>query len=259
MKLISWNKKYLFAIFGTVLIVNIVLLIFMYGFSVFRLLLGIAGLSMMIISFKIENVLKLLRGLPKWFFFFLKIVLCIFVCSFLFVESLIIYTIYDTRRKTIENEVDYVIILGCQVYGTNPSIALHNRVFAASKYLQKYQNVKVIVSGGQGSGEYISEAEAMKRLLMHRDGISEDRILMEERSTSTTENLRFSNDLYNIVDKNIIIVTSDYHIFRSLRVAKRLNYKSIDGIASRSSRLHLPGYLLREYFSVMYYALSGRI
>jgi uncharacterized SAM-binding protein YcdF (DUF218 family) len=152
-----------------------------------------------------------------------------------------------------------VVVLGCQVFATYPSIALQNRVHVAGVYLQEHQSTKVVASGGQGHGEDISEAEAIKRLLTNRYGITEDRIFMEDKSTSTIENLRFSNDLFKLSDKNIIIATSDFHIFRAVKVAKKLGYENVEGMASRSRRSLLPSFLLREYFSIMYYFLTRKI
>ena len=84
-------------------------------------------------------------------------------------------------------------------------------------------------------------------------------VIIEDKSRSTIENLRFSNELYNLLDKNIVIVTSDYHMFRSLSIAKKLGYKNVAGIAASSQLSVLPAYLLREYAAVMYYVLLGRM
>jgi len=98
----------------------------------------------------------------------------------------------------------------------------------------------------------------MRRILME-NGIDETRILVEDKSTSTMENLKFSDELYHLAGRNVVIVTSDYHIFRSLSIARKLGYKNVSGIAGKSQIPALPVYLLREYVAVVYYMLLGRI
>ena len=153
---------------------------------------------------------------------------------------------------------EYVVVLGCQVDGSIPSIPLIRRVNTAIGYLNRNQNTNVVISGGQGPGESISEAEAMKRILI-RNGIDEKRIFEEYKSRSTIENFTFSDRLYNLSDMNIIIVTSDYHMFRALSIARKLNYRNAKGLPSKSQLSVLPVYLLREYAAVMYYKLTGKI
>jgi uncharacterized SAM-binding protein YcdF (DUF218 family) len=82
---------------------------------------------------------------------------------------------------------------------------------------------------------------------------------LEDKSKSTLENLVLSNELYNLLDKKIVIVTSDYHIFRSLSMAGKLKYANVSGLPSKSQRSGLPAYLLREYAAIMYYKILGRI
>jgi uncharacterized SAM-binding protein YcdF (DUF218 family) len=161
-------------------------------------------------------------------------------------------------HKTPEDGAEYIIILGCQVIGEYASVPLLQRGFTAIRYLNKNPETKVIVSGGQGPGENITEAEALRRLLLENK-IDRNRILLEDKSRNTMQNLRFSNELYNLLGKNIIIVTSDYHMFRALSVARKLNYTNISGLPSRSQRSILPAFLVREYVSVIYNKILGRM
>jgi len=194
-------------------------------------------------------------ALPKYITIPCKLAGGIVLLSFLIVEGIIIYNM-NAKAADIEN--DYIVILGCQVEGSIPSVRLVQRVNAAVKYLKEHQNVKAVITGGQGPGEDITEAEAMRRILIENE-IDEKRILKEDQSTSTIENLKFSNELYRLADRNVIIVTSDYHIFRSLSIARKLGYKNVSGIPGKSQVFLLPVYLLREYAAVVYYVLLGRI
>ncbi|MEI3193353.1 MAG: YdcF family protein [Lachnospiraceae bacterium] len=102
----------------------------------------------------------------------------------------------DHDRNVCKRRVrtDYLVVLGAQVRGTVPSRALKKRLDTAAEYLGKNLETKVVVSGGKGAGEEITEAEAMENYLLEL-GIEKDRIIMEDRSTTTSENLRYTGEL----------------------------------------------------------------
>ena len=158
-------------------------------------------------------------------------------------------------------ECEYVIVLGCGVNGTVPSLSLRERINAAYDYLTVHPNAVCVVSGGQGRNEDISEAECMYRELTDM-GIAPGRIWMEDQSTSTTENLQFS--LSVIAEKtgtqpeHIGIVSSEYHLYRAGLMAEDLGV-TVSGIPAATSWLSLrTNYFLREIAAVWYY-LIGRI
>ena len=109
---------------------------------------------------------------------------------FLAVEAMV----FSAGRKAPAEGAEYVIVLGAQVRGETPTLVLSARIRAAAEYLKAHPQAMAVASGGKGSGENISEAEAIRRGLV-RLGISGDRILLEDTSTSTTENLRFSAEV----------------------------------------------------------------
>ena len=96
-------------------------------------------------------------------------------------------------RKVPEN-LDYLIVLGAHVNGTRLSRALRFRVEKAEEYLRENPRTLAVLSGGRGVDEKISEAKAMADYLLAH-GIERERLLLEERSVSTAENLRFSLEL----------------------------------------------------------------
>lgn len=150
------------------------------------------------------------------------IILIIIGCvSFIMIEGLILIE----GSKVATNSVDYVIILGARLYGDTPSPALLERLKIAKDYLIKNKDVKVVVSGGQGEDEYIPEAQAMANYLIDK-GIDEERIIIEDKSTSTFENLQYSLDnireLNDKEDLEVLLVTNKYHIFRTKFLAKDL-------------------------------------
>lgn len=112
------------------------------------------------------------------------------MAAFLTVEAMV----FAAGRKAPAGDAEYVIVLGAQVRGEVPTFVLDARIKAAAEYLKEHPEAVAVASGGQGSGENISEAEAIKRGLL-RLGIAEERILLEDCSTSTAENLRFSAEV----------------------------------------------------------------
>lgn len=150
-----------------------------------------------------------------------------------------------------------LIVLGCRVNGDVPSLALARRIDTATEYLLENPAVSVIVSGGQGPDEWISEAEAMKRQLIE-SGISEERIIMENKSTSTLENLQFSMDILeqNNLGTSVIIVTEGYHMLRAKTIAKKIGL-SAEGLSASTSAWLLPTFWVREWFANTLEPLRG--
>ena len=121
-------------------------------------------------------------------------------------------------RKVPEN-LDYLIVLGAHVNGTRLSRALRFRVEKAEEYLRENPRTLAVLSGGRGVDEKISEAKAMADYLLAH-GIERERLLLEERSVSTAENLRFSLELLPDRKQKIGIVTNNFHIFRSVGIGR---------------------------------------
>ena len=118
---------------------------------------------------------------------------------------------------------DYAIVLGARVKENGePSLSLQYRLETAIEYLQKHPQVKVIVSGGQGKEEPMSEAERMYTYLLEA-GIAKERIIQEDASTSTYENLSFSKELLPEGEKGLTIISSDFHLTRAQYLAEKLD------------------------------------
>lgn len=148
------------------------------------------------------------------------------------------------------------IVLGCGVNGSEPSKMLYDRIKGAKKYLDANPQAKAILSGGQGSDEDISEAECMRRYLV-KLGISEDRLLLEDKSTSTEENFAFSKKIMNEqgFGNDVVVITNSFHHLRASMIAKK------DGLntyhVSCRETLLFPTYFLREIFGVTFYMIKG--
>lgn len=156
--------------------------------------------------------------------------------------------------------VDAVIVLGAGVNGETPSAALWSRIRAAEAYLETRPDIPVVLSGGQGAGEAISEAEAMRRALWTEDEAENARLLLEERSTNTAENFRFSKELLeerglDTETAVIAVVTNDFHCFRAHMIARKQGLRTIDVPAELPWWWLTANYYLREAFAVVKTAL----
>ena len=152
-------------------------------------------------------------------------------------------------------DADYLIVLGAAVHGDTPSLSLVERLTAAKDYLDKHPNTVAIVSGGQGSGENVSEAQAMYDWLC-KSGIDNERIIMEDKAVSTYENLKFSREIINGRSNNpaptIAVVSSEYHLFRAKLIAKSLDME-IHTVAAHTTYFTVKlNYFIREAFGVTY-------
>ena len=117
-------------------------------------------------------------------------------------------------RDKLQGQPQYLIILGCQVMPSGPSATLRDRLDEALIWLEEHPDMTVAVTGGRGADEQISEARAMADYLMAR-GIEEDRILLEERATSTEENLFYTMELLGLNgDEQVLIVSNGFHLAR---------------------------------------------
>jgi len=169
---------------------------------------------------------------------------------FVTVEALIIIDPF-IHGSDDAGEVDTVIVLGCGIWPDGrPTLALAMRLDKTVEYYRENPHIDIIVSGGQGSNEPYPEAVAMRDYLL-RKGIPGDKILVEDKSTSTRENFEFSRRLMNVPDgetRKIIFVTNDFHIFRSRILAKRFGFDAY-AIAAPTPSVILINSYLREFFA----------
>ena len=170
----------------------------------------------------------------------------------------VIGLVMSGMQYTCPERADYLIVPGAKVYGDQPSDALRARIDLAWDYLFRNPDTVAILSGGQGSGENISEAECMRRALASY-GLSEDRMLLETKSTTTAENMQFSYELYGDPDASVGIVSSNFHLYRSIRLAKKCGWKRVYGIPAPFRGIMLPHYIAREFLTVTVDTLRGNM
>ena len=158
--------------------------------------------------------------------------------------------------RKIQN-LEYIIVLGAHVQGTRLTLALLERTRRALQYLEENPETKAVLSGGQGEGEDISEAQAMCNYLVEH-GIDRERLILEGRSTSTTENLKFSLEIIGL-DHSVGVVTNNFHVFRGTAIGKKCGCKEIYPIPSRYRSWRLLIYIPREILAIIKDKLMGNM
>ena len=154
--------------------------------------------------------------------------------------------------------LDYVIVLGAQMKAHGPSRVLKMRLDTAYDYLVENPDTNVIVSGGQGDDEHVSEAQGMYDYLVEK-GIAPERIIREDQSRNTSQNIDFSSAYLNKEENSVGIVFNNFHIFRATHIAKKSGFKQVYGIAAPSELLMQGNNMLREFMGVMKDFLVGNI
>ena len=154
--------------------------------------------------------------------------------------------------------LDFVVVLGAQVRGEVPSRALRMRLDRAWEYWQAHRDCVLILTGGQGSGENITEAECMRRYLAEK-GLPGEKMILEDASTSTYENLIFADKLSGCAAARTGIVSNSFHIFRALGIARKLGYGQVRGLAAPTEPLMLPHYMTREALALALGKIRGML
>ena len=122
--------------------------------------------------YELKNKTSILSKLPKIINYIIKGIICISIILFIIIERLIINEANNSYCK----QTDFGIVLGAKLNGAVPSTSLKYRLDATLEYYQQFPEITIIVSGGQGNGENISEAKAMKQYLIDK-GINNNSII----------------------------------------------------------------------------------
>ncbi|PFP25749.1 cytoplasmic protein [Bacillus sp. AFS073361] len=167
------------------------------------------------------------------------------------------FKISQYSHKDVPKNADYLIVLGARVKGTVPSLAFASRINAAADYLKKNKNTIVIASGGKGTSEDISEAESIRRELVEQ-GISEARIILEDQSTDTYENIKFSKRLIPKGERLGLVVTNNFHIYRAVSIARDYGLE-VQGLPAETPWIAVPKSYSREYLAITKFYLKRYI
>lgn len=182
---------------------------------------------------------------------FLVILTCIAAAVFISVMMIKAANIPPETPQT-------VIVLGCRVKENGPSLMLEKRIEAAYEYLSENPEVICIASGGKGDDEPVSEAECIRDRLVEK-GIASDRIIMEDKSENTFQNLKFSGQILDSLEleRSAIIITNEFHQLRAGMIARKQGYTVYSKSAPPFLPL-LPSYWIREWLGVTHEFLIGR-
>ncbi len=183
-----------------------------------------------------------------------------FASVYLYLECMLIGTMVAgaiTARSEPDPDRDFIIILGCRLQpdGT-PTPLLRGRIDRALAFARKQKEISgkdviFVTSGGQGADEAVSESESMKRYLL-KQGVPEERIVKEDASTDTFENMKFSKEkiLAREPAGKVAFSTTNYHVFRSGLMARRVKMKAI-GVGAKTKWYYWPNAAVREFVGLL--------
>ncbi len=183
------------------------------------------------------------------------------VCLGLVYFCLVEVPIIKNARTDKEPERPYLIVLGAAVYGDQPSLTLVRRLEGALDYMNRCPASVAIVSGGMGEGETVTEGQAMYDWLLAH-GAEPGRVLIEDRATSTRENLQYSFEIIRArgdePSGNVAIVSSAYHLYRAKCMAEKLGAADPVGVAAPWGYFFVMlNYFIREAFGVTHLWVFG--
>lgn len=190
--------------------------------------------------------------LPQWLRWVWRALLCGGLAVVVALECLVVGAMNTSAPPNME----YLIVLGARVYDDGPSPALTRRVNAVMAHLDEHPDAIIIASGGQGTNEPISEAQCIRDELVKR-GVDPGRIWMEDQSTDTMENIANCKAMIGDDGAAIALVTNNYHMWRSLRIARKVGLTNVHGIAATYTGPTLFHYMIREAVSITVHFLRG--
>lgn len=216
----------------------------------------IGGLLFFTLAYFLPIIIDGLLKMKKWKLWLIFVP--IFLCFSLFVAGEIaIFTGFISDLP--EEDADYVIVLGAKVNPNGPSLTLQKRINAAYNYLSQHPSTKVVASGGQGWDEPMSEAQCIAEELIAM-GISPDRIILEDRSTDTVENICYSRKLIeDSPEINVLVISNDFHCFRASAIARRHLDAEVGHVSADGVFFLLPHYMVREFVGVTLDLLKGNM
>ena len=150
----------------------------------------------------------------------------------------------------LPRRIDYVVVLGAGLIGERVTPLLASRIRKGINVYKANPGSKLIMSGGQGPDEVVSEAFAMKNYAFEQ-GVDENDIILEDKSTSTEENIIFSKKFIP-ADKSFAVVTNYYHVYRALVQARTLGFRCI-GYGAPTKFYFTLNAFIREFIGYLYF------
>lgn len=244
----------LVALLGVFLVVNAITMWRKEGLGLAPRISGLIGAAML--AYVVLGVIAAIFGVPEIMPVLLFVGLPAGYVAFLFASFLLYSLLYVWFANRFGRPVDAVVVLGSGLGGgerVTPLLA--GRLERGRKAFEKARaagkDPVLIVSGGKGSDEQLSEAEAMSKWLVER-GFPEEHLVLEDRSTDTEENLDFSEDLIRAENRNsrVAVATSNYHAFRAAIIMRKEGLKGYT-VGCRTARYYWPSATVREFLAIL--------
>ena len=218
--------------------------------NLLTLALGAFFLILGIFGNKIKEITK--KGVPKAIKY---VVLTLLLAELLLVSAIAVFGAVDNATY----KEDAVIVLGAAVRGERVSLPLQYRLDSAVEYHEKNPEAYIIVTGGKGLQEDVTEAYAMEKYLLSK-GVSEDKIIKEEKATSTEENMAFSKEIADGIfpdNYSICVITNDFHVLRGVSMAKNAGFSIVTHKGANLQWYNLLPCYLRESLAVLKFWIIG--
>lgn len=247
-------KRIVLCVIGGVLVLDTCIAAFLSNYNLGVILPGCLGLPLLLLGIFLPHTQK---GTGRWIRRCLTGCYILGTALLLFLGGLMIRGATEGQGK----EADGLIVLGAALHGEKVTWVLSNRLDTAAAYLKVHPGTLCVVSGGQGAGESCTEASAMKKYLVEKQGIDPERILTEEKASSTKENFLFSKTILEERlgrEGTLAFVTTDFHVFRAGRTAAGCGIEAF-GVAAPDVWYLRPNNFLRECVGICYYFVKGWI
>lgn len=234
------------------------LMVYLVGSGTFSFTIWLAGAVFFTLCYFLAGE-KRWRSIPKALRYAAYIVLAVITAIFVICQGAILSHFFDKG----EPDLDYVIVLGAQMRESGPSVIYRYRLEKAYQYLTENPDTICITTGGVGVNENISEGMGGKKYLVSL-GIPESRILAEETSKDTGENIQnalllIEADGAEEDDFSIGIVTNGFHVFRGVQIARKNTNARVCGIAAYMQPRFIPNNMVRECFGIIRDLITGEL
>ena len=250
---VSKKKVYVytsFKIIGILLILYYLILKLMFGFVAFSNMFCMLGILLFVYGYvELKFNIDIWGHIPKIFRVIITTLFTVGLVIFICIESIIIYNgnHHDNEKP------DYLVVLGAGLRGNSISASLLYRLETTLDFHEMYPDVKIVVSGGQGTGESMPEALAMRNFLVD-NGVDPSLIIMEDKSTNTYENFLYTKYiLEEDTEKDnftITIISNNFHMYRAKFLAREVGFSTY-GYPAPSHKASALVFYVREFFGVI--------
>ncbi len=236
--------KRLFTVLGAALVVYSVILSMMQNFDIGQIMILALG-----IMFTIYGLFY--KRMERYAVF--RVIKRIVIAALCAEAVLVGFIAYSGVHDTVRYDEDAVIVLGAGVHGDQISLPLQQRLDKALEYYERNPGTVMVVTGGKGFQETVTEAEAMEKYLLAK-GMRPESIIKEENATSTNENMKFSKEILDsrLGDScSIAVITNNFHIYRGVQIAKNEGFKDVTHLHAGLEWYNLMPCYLRESLAVL--------